>query len=139
MNPVFLSFQKHDSSQYLLCLYCLRTFLVKFVSQGWGQTQTYYGHLLKHQSKSTTKKCILCRLTFFNSQDVKLHRKSHHVAHHKGVEGMSKLDLFFQQFWEKAPGQNWEKIIDFTKIWRKYGNDIEHNKGSKIIAKIKLF
>ena len=21
---------------------------------------------------------------------------------------------FFQQFWEKAPGQNWEKMIDLT-------------------------
>ena len=38
---------------------------------------------------------------------------------------------FFQQFWEKAPGQNWEKMIDLTS---KLGeiNDIEHNKGSKI-------
>ena len=38
---------------------------------------------------------------------------------------------FFQQFWEKAPGQNWEKMIDLTA---KLGeiNDIEHNKGSKI-------
>ena len=37
----------------------------------------------------------------------------------------------FQQFWEKAPGQNWEKKIDFTS---KLGevNDIEHYKGSKI-------
>ena len=38
---------------------------------------------------------------------------------------------FFQQFWEKAPGQNWEKMIDLTL---KLGeiNDIEHNKASKI-------
>ena len=38
---------------------------------------------------------------------------------------------FFQQFWEKAAGQNWEKIMDLTL---KLGeiNDIEHNKGSKI-------
>ena len=37
----------------------------------------------------------------------------------------------FQQFWEKAPGQNREKIIDLPS---KLGeiNDIEHNKGSKI-------
>ena len=37
----------------------------------------------------------------------------------------------FQQFWEKAPGQNWEKMIDLTS---KLGeiNDIEHNKGCKI-------
>ena len=38
---------------------------------------------------------------------------------------------FFQQFWEKASGQNWEKIIDLTS---KLGeiNNIDHNKGSKI-------
>ena len=38
---------------------------------------------------------------------------------------------FFQQFWEKAPGQNWEKMINSTS---KLGeiNDLEHNKGSKI-------
>ena len=35
------------------------------------------------------------------------------------------------QFWEKALGQNWEKMIHLTA---KLGeiNDIEHNKGSKI-------
>ena len=38
---------------------------------------------------------------------------------------------FFQQFWEKARGRNWEKKIDLTA---KLGeiNDIKHNKGSKI-------
>ena len=37
----------------------------------------------------------------------------------------------FQQFWEKASGQIWGKIIDLTS---KLGeiNDIEHNKDSKI-------
>ena len=37
---------------------------------------------------------------------------------------------FFQQFWEKAPGQNWVKMIDLTA---KLGeiNDIEHNQGSQ--------
>ena len=37
---------------------------------------------------------------------------------------------FFQQFWEKDPGQNWEKMIDLTS---KLGeiNGIEHNKGSQ--------
>ena len=41
---------------------------------------------------------------------------------------------FFQQFWEKAPGQNWEKMVVFTS---KLGeiNDIEHNKGRKIYPK----
>ena len=45
---------------------------------------------------------------------------------------------FFQQFGEKAPGQNWGKMIDLTS---KLGeiNDIECNKGSKIYLKIKLF
>ena len=45
--------------------------------------------------------------------------------------GFSCQQCFFQQFWEKAPGQNWEKMIDLTA---KLGeiNDIEHNKGSKI-------
>ena len=38
---------------------------------------------------------------------------------------------FYQKFWEKAPGKNWEKMIDLTS---KLGeiNDIEHKKGSKI-------
>ena len=38
---------------------------------------------------------------------------------------------FFQQFWQKAPGLNWEKLMDLTV---KFGeiNDIEHNKGSKL-------
>ena len=37
---------------------------------------------------------------------------------------------FFQEFWEKAPGKNWGKMINLTS---KLGeiNDIEHNKGSK--------
>ena len=45
---------------------------------------------------------------------------------------------FFQQFWERAPGQNWEKLIDLTT---KLGeiNDIEHNKGSKISSKSSYF
>ena len=42
-----------------------------------------------------------------------------------------RIQGFFQQFWEKARGQNWEKLIDLTA---KLGdiNNIEHNKGSKI-------
>ena len=36
---------------------------------------------------------------------------------------------FFQQFWEKAPGQNWEKMST-SKLGEI--NNIEHNKGSKI-------
>ena len=47
---------------------------------------------------------------------------------------MGPLQGFFQQFWEKAPGQNWEKMIELTS---KLGeiNDIGHNKGSKIYPK----
>ena len=43
----------------------------------------------------------------------------------------AQVQGFFQQFWEKAPGQNWEKLINLTS---KLGeiNDIEHSKGSKI-------
>ena len=38
----------------------------------------------------------------------------------------------FQQFWEKAPAQNWEKKkIDLTSNLGEI-NDIEHYKGSKI-------
>ena len=45
---------------------------------------------------------------------------------------------FFQQFWEKAPGQNWEKMIDLTS---KLGeiNGIEHNKGRNISSKSSYF
>ena len=47
---------------------------------------------------------------------------------------------FFQQFWEKATGLNWEKIIDLTA---KFGeiNNIEHmiTRVAKYILKIKLF
>ena len=41
------------------------------------------------------------------------------------------LQVFFPAILEKAPGQNWQKMIDFTS---KLGeiNDIEHNKGTKI-------
>ena len=38
---------------------------------------------------------------------------------------------FFQQFWEKAPGQNWEKMINLTSTLGEI-IDIEHNKGSKL-------
>ena len=44
---------------------------------------------------------------------------------------MVPIQGFLQQFWEKAPVQNWEKMIALTS---KLGpiNDIEHNKDSKI-------
>ena len=51
-----------------------------------------------------------------------------------------QLQGFLQQFWEKATGQNWEKMINLTS---KLGetNDLEYNKVSKIYPqkfKIKL-
>ncbi|XP_046331921.2 uncharacterized protein LOC124115131 isoform X3 [Haliotis rufescens] len=81
--------KKHENSECLLCLYCLKVFHVKFVSQGWGQTQNYYHHLLRHQSKTNAKKCQLCKLTFFNAQEVKAHRKRDHMPNQKGVIGMN--------------------------------------------------
>ena len=47
------------------------------------------------------------------------------------MPGLKLTQGLFQQFWEKAPGQNCEKKINLTS---KLGeiNDIEHNKGSKI-------
>ena len=41
------------------------------------------------------------------------------------------LQGLFQQFWEKAPGQNWEEKIDLTSELGEI-NYIEHYKGSKI-------
>ena len=38
--------QRHDSSQYVLCLYCLKVFKISLSkSAGWGLTQNYYNHL----------------------------------------------------------------------------------------------
>lgn len=79
--------KKHDASNNMLCLYCLRVFHVKFVSQGWGQTQAFYHHLLKHQSKTHNRKCTFCKLSFFNAQDLKNHRRSNHQPNQKGVIG----------------------------------------------------
>ena len=45
---------------------------------------------------------------------------------------------FFQKFWEKAPGRNWEKMIDLTSNFGEI-NYIEHNKGSKIYAQNQVF
>ena len=38
----------------------------------------------------------------------------------------------FQQFWEKAPGQNWEKMIDLTSKFGEINDIEEHNKDIKI-------
>ena len=44
---------------------------------------------------------------------------------------------FFQQFWEKAPDQNWEKMIDLTS---KLGETTKNiTRVEKYILKIKLF
>ena len=44
----------------------------------------------------------------------------------------------YQRFWEKATGQNWEKMIDLTS---KLGeiNGIEYNKGRNISSKSSYF
>ena len=46
-------------------------------------------------------------------------------------EGEKCLQGFIQQFWEKAPVQNWEKKIDLTSKLGKI-NYLKHNNGSKI-------
>ena len=55
----------------------------------------------------------------------RFHLSTHNICFSSENQG------FFQQFWEKAPGQNLEKIIDLTA---KLGEikDIEPNKDSKI-------
>ena len=40
---------------------------------------------------------------------------------------------FIQQFWEKAPGQNWKKMINLMSKLGKI-NYIEHINGSKIYS-----
>ena len=52
--------------------------------------------------------------------------------------GFSQLQGFFQYLWEKAPGQNWGKMINLTS---KLGeiNGIEHNKGRNISSKSSYF
>ena len=52
-------------------------------------------------------------------------------GHHMITISVVSLTVgLFPAIWEKAPGQNWEKIIDLTS---KLGeiNDIEHNISSK--------
>ena len=45
---------------------------------------------------------------------------------------------FFQQFWEKAPGQNWEKMTELTT---KLGEILKQHRTrvAKYILEIKLF
>eukprot|EP00106_Octopus_bimaculoides_P020369 XP_014787811.1 PREDICTED: zinc finger protein 280D-like [Octopus bimaculoides] len=95
--------KKHDSSPFILCLYCLKIFRVKFVANGWGQTQMYYHHLLKHQSKTNSRKCPICKLTFFNSLEVKAHRKKDHQSNQKGVIGMNAKYTTPDQVMIKVP------------------------------------
>ncbi|CAE1280535.1 POGZ [Acanthosepion pharaonis] len=95
--------KKHDSSQFILCLYCLKVFRVKFVANGWGQTQMYYHHLLKHQSKTNSRKCPICKLTFFNSIEVKTHRRKDHQSNQKGVIGMNAKYTTPDQVMIKVP------------------------------------
>ncbi|KAL8584074.1 hypothetical protein ACOMHN_022414 [Nucella lapillus] len=95
--------KKHDSSDSMLCLYCLRVFHVKFVSQGWGQTQVFYHHLLRHQSRSSNRKCTYCKLSFFNAQDMKNHRRTHHQPNTRGVIGLNQKQSQSDQVMIKVP------------------------------------
>ncbi|ESO89716.1 hypothetical protein LOTGIDRAFT_164736 [Lottia gigantea] len=97
--------KKHDSSANLLCLYCLKAFNIKFISTGWGQTQNYYHHLLKHQAKNKVKKCQVCKLTFFNPAELKSHRQKDHLANVKGVIGMNSKYTTPDQVMIKVPEQ----------------------------------
>ncbi|CAG5125728.1 unnamed protein product, partial [Candidula unifasciata] len=81
--------KKHNGSDAVLCMYCLRVFHIRFVNQGWGQTNVFYNHLMKHQVKNSCKKCQQCRLVFLNLGDVKMHRKLDHLPNQKGVIGMN--------------------------------------------------
>ena len=65
------------------------------------------------------------------SSDQDLHCYTCNFSIHCIKTVSNEIQGFFQQFWEKASGQNWEKMIDFTP---KFGeiSGIEHNKGSKI-------
>ena len=49
-----------------------------------------------------------------------------------------KYQGFFQQFWEKAPAQNWGKMIDLTSKLEEI-NDIDITRVAKYILKNKLF
>jgi len=81
--------KKHSASCNMLCLYCLRVFQAKLTSQGWGQTTAYYNHLMKHQVRTSYKKCPLCKLVFLNSADLKIHRTGCHMPNVKGAMSMS--------------------------------------------------
>ena len=61
---------------------------------------------------------------------VSINAEIHKISRQVTTKMRSVIQGLFQQFWEKAPGQNWEKKIDLTS---KLGEikDIEHYKGSK--------
>ena len=80
------------------------------------------------ETESTKNSCAsLCHFGYL------LHREAAMVEKilHKNVKASAACQGLFQQFWEKAPVQIWEKMIDLTS---KLGeiNEIEHYKGSKI-------
>ena len=60
-----------------------------------------------------------CKGTNQTNEQTKHHRVNSAT---KGPQGYGIscviLQSFFQQFWEKAPGQNWEKVINNSKIGR---------------------
>ena len=49
---------------------------------------------------------------------------------------VAKISGLFPAIWEKAPGQNWKKMINLTSKEREI-NDIEYKRVAKYIIKIK--
>ncbi|CAH8520592.1 unnamed protein product [Schistosoma guineensis] len=90
----------HDSSNHLLCTYCLRIFTPSDARSnaqpvclsasggistvglglGVGQTQVYLQHLRLHQIKHQLRRCPTCRLNFTNKSDYQVHRRLDHKA-----------------------------------------------------------
>ena len=98
----------------------------------------FYGHsppfcwIIQERLLSVTNEsmCTKYWLTAFSSLPSKKSGKVNWLSHHDHSCCLGRQG-FFQQLWEKAPGQNWGKMINLTA---KLGeiSDIEHNKGSKI-------
>ncbi|CAH8508045.1 unnamed protein product [Heterobilharzia americana] len=93
----------HDSSNHLLCTYCLRIFTPSDarsniqslcglstpgsggfnkvgLGMGIGQTQVYLQHLRMHQINHQLRRCPTCRLNFTNKSDYQVHRRLDHKA-----------------------------------------------------------
>ncbi|CAH1790018.1 unnamed protein product, partial [Owenia fusiformis] len=85
--------KRHDSSEYIMCLYCLKSFKIKFSSSnGWGLTQNYYNHLMKHLSKAGQKRCNACKLTYLNRAELQKHKSHDHQPNHRGIGVLSLVN-----------------------------------------------